>query len=132
MRASVCERRRIVYENGTFSYENFKIDNTNLNLNLDLNLNSSFKFDTTDDKQERQKEFRRWLTLTNYEGRCRSTENYSCLSKHDQANFRSQMKAIFRHILEQFAFTDACIVWDEIVDDEIEKPKTTKGVYVII
>ena len=44
MRASLCERRRIVYENGTFSYENFKIDNTNLNLNL----NSSFKFDTTD------------------------------------------------------------------------------------
>ena len=32
VRASLCERRRIVYENGTFSYENFKIDNTNLNL----------------------------------------------------------------------------------------------------
>jgi len=55
MRASLCERRRIVYENGTFSYENFKIENTNLNLNLklenfkldntNLNLNSSFKFD---------------------------------------------------------------------------------------
>ena len=51
VRASLCERRRIVYENGTFSYENFKIDNTNLNLNL--NLNSSFKFDTTGISQYR-------------------------------------------------------------------------------
>ena len=52
VRASLCERRRIVYGNGTFSYENFKIDNTNLNLNL--NLNSSFKFDTTGISQYRE------------------------------------------------------------------------------
>jgi len=46
VRASVCERRRIVDENGTFSYENFKIDNTNLNLNLNLKL-ENFKIENT-------------------------------------------------------------------------------------
>lgn len=42
------------------------------------------------------------------------------------------MKNIFRHILQQFASTDADIVWDHIIDDEFTKPKTTKGVYVVV
>lgn len=45
--------------------------------------------------------------------------------------FRNQMKAIFHHILQQFAFTDADVVWNDIVDGEFEKPKTTKGMYVV-
>ena len=64
MRASLCERRRIVYENGTFSYENFKIDNTNLNLNVSLN--SSFKFDTTGISQYRYTAIPRTPRISQY------------------------------------------------------------------
>ncbi len=41
------------------------------------------------DKQNRQKEFVRWFALTNYEERRLFTENYSCLSKRNQANYRN-------------------------------------------
>lgn len=81
-------------------------------------------------KEDVKREFRQWLASTNYRGRWRSTENYRSLSKHDQIIFRNQMKSIFRHVLEQFASTDADIVWDDIIDDEFKKPGTMKGRYV--
>lgn len=84
------------------------------------------------EKEDGKREFRQWLASTNYRGRWRATANYSCLSKHEQAKFRHQMKGIFLHVLEQFTSTDADVVWNDIVDDELAKPKTTKGVYVII
>lgn len=83
------------------------------------------------DKEDGKKEFRQWLESTNYRGRSRGTVNYSALHKHEQARFRNQMKSIFHHILQQFASTDADVVWDDIIDDELAKPKTTKGAYVI-
>ncbi len=41
------------------------------------------------------------------------------------------MKGILLHVLQQFAPTDVDVAWDDIVDDELKKPSTTKGVYVI-
>ncbi len=72
-----------------------------------------------------------WLVYTNYHGRCRSTNNYCSLSKHDQLVFRNQMKGIFHHILHQFAQNSADLVWDHIIDDETKRPNSTKNGYVI-
>jgi hypothetical protein len=78
-------------------------------------------------KANGKKEFRRWLASTGYQGRWRSTENYRALSRHDQATFRTQVKAIFHHVLNQLASTDADIVWEGVIDDETRKPTTTKN-----
>ncbi|CAM2700994.1 unnamed protein product [Rotaria socialis] len=45
-----------------------------------------------------------------YEGRWCSTDNYRSLSQHDQTMLRSQVKAIFRHVLHQLATKDVGIV----------------------
>ncbi|CAF1356373.1 unnamed protein product [Adineta ricciae] len=80
------------------------------------------------DEEDGKKELRGWLASTNYRGRWRSTANYSCLSKHERGKFRKQMKGIFLHVLQQFTSTDANVVWDDLIDDELAKPKTAKGV----
>ena len=78
-------------------------------------------------RDNENKEFKDWLASTDYRGRWRSTSDYSALSKHDQTTFRSQMRAIFRHVLHQLAPNDVHVVWDGIVDDETKRPTRTKG-----
>jgi hypothetical protein len=73
-------------------------------------------------KEDDKRELKRWLSSTNYEGRWRSTDNYCSLSRHNQITFRNQMKAIFRHVLCQFAPNDIDAVWEDIIDDGTEKP----------
>jgi hypothetical protein len=73
------------------------------------------------------KEFKDWLASTDYRGRWRATSDYCALGSHDQTTFRSQMRAIFRHVLHQLAPNDADVVWDGIVDDETKRPARTKG-----
>jgi hypothetical protein len=80
-------------------------------------------------KEDGKREFKQWLASTDYQGRWRSTNNYCSLSKHDQTIFRHQMKAIFHHVLHQLAPNDVDTVWDDIVDDETKKPRTTKNGY---
>lgn len=70
-----------------------------------------------------KKELKSWLKATNYTGRYRSTNNYSALDKHDRTAFRSQFKAIFRHVLEQFAPNDVDVIWSDIIDEELQKPR---------
>lgn len=77
----------------------------------------------------RRREFKKWLTSTGYQGRYRSTENYDSLSRHDQKVFRSQMKGIFHHILHQMVPTNASRIWDDLVNDEIQRPIKTKTGY---
>jgi len=72
-----------------------------------------------------------WLASTNYHGRCRSTDKYYSLCRHDQTAFLIQMKEIFQHILHQFAQNNADEVWDDIIGDEMKKPDTIKSGYVI-
>ncbi|CAF4616268.1 unnamed protein product [Rotaria socialis] len=57
-----------------------------------------------------KREFKQWLASTGYEGRWRSTDNYRSLSQHDKTTFRSQVKAIFRHVLHQLATKDVDVV----------------------
>jgi hypothetical protein len=72
-----------------------------------------------------KREFKQWLSSSGYEGRWRSTENYRSLSHRDQTTFRTQVKAIFRHVLNQLAPNDVDIVWEDLVDDEVRKPTNT-------
>ena len=76
-------------------------------------------------------ELKDWLASSNYAGRWRSTDNYSALSSHDQKTFRTQMKAIFLHVLQQLAPNDADLVWEDLIDQETEKTTKTKCGYEI-
>ncbi|CAF4203758.1 unnamed protein product, partial [Rotaria sp. Silwood2] len=78
-------------------------------------------------RDHEKREFKQWFAFTDYRGRCRSTENYCSLNRHDQKAFRSQMKAIFHHILLLLVPNDADIVWEDLVDDETKKSAKTKG-----
>jgi hypothetical protein len=67
--------------------------------------------------------FKQWLISTGYEGRYRSTENCQGLSRYDQTAFRSQAKAIFRHVLKfQLSPNDADVAWEDLMDEETSKP----------
>jgi hypothetical protein len=79
------------------------------------------------EKEHGRREFKQWLATTDYNGRCRSTKNYCSLNRYDQITFRSQMKAIFHHVLYQFVGNDADTVWDDLVYDETKKPNTTRN-----
>lgn len=76
-----------------------------------------------------KKELKEWLASTNYKGRWRSTDDYLSLSSHDQKVFRNQMKDIFRHILNHMATNFGDMVWNDMIEDELEKPMTTKTGY---
>ena len=79
-----------------------------------------------------KKEFRERLASTNYKGRWRSMDNYLSLSSHDQRVFRNQMKEIFHHILDHMAPNVGDLVWNDIIEDELEKPTKTKVGYDIL
>lgn len=73
-------------------------------------------------KVDTKRDFKQWLISTEYKGRWRSTDNYQGLSQRDQAAFRSQAKAIFRHILKcQLSPNDADVVWEDLIDEETSK-----------
>ena len=77
-------------------------------------------------KASEKREFKQWLADSEYVGRWRSTDDYRSLGRHSQAAFRSQAKAIFRHVLKQLAPNDADVVWEDMIDDETRKPTRTK------
>jgi hypothetical protein len=74
----------------------------------------------------KKREFRQWLTSSGYEGRWRSTDDYQSLRRHDKTTFRTQLKAIFHHVLIHLAPNDAEVVWEDFIDDETRKPARTK------
>ena len=84
---------------------------------------------TSSDTGQGNKELKEWLASTNYKGRWRSTDNYLALSRHGQKTFRNQMKDIFRHVLLYMASSVGDVVWNDIIDDEMQKPTTTNGGY---
>ena len=42
------------------------------------------------------------------------------------------MKDIFRHVLLYMASSVGDVVWNDIIDDEMQKPTTTNGGYDIL
>jgi hypothetical protein len=56
------------------------------------------------------REFRQWLPASGYDRRRCSTDDYRSLLRHDPTTFRSEAKAIFRHVLNQLAPNDADVV----------------------
>lgn len=57
-------------------------------------------------------------------------KNYLALSSHDQRTFRNQMRDIF-HIILYMASSAEDVVWNDIIDDEMQKPTKTNGGYDI-
>ena len=74
----------------------------------------------------KKRDFTQWLASSGYDGRWRSTDDYKSLSRHDKTTFRTQVKAIFRHVLIHLAPNDADEVWEDFIDDETRKPMKTK------
>ena len=74
----------------------------------------------------KKQDFTKWLASSGYDGRWRSTDDYTSLSRHDKTTFRTQLKAIFRHVLIHLAPNDAEVVWEDFIDDENRKPARTK------
>ena len=73
-----------------------------------------------------KREFRKWLSFTGYNGRWRSTDNYQSLNRHEQTNFRRQVKGILRHILHQLAQNDVDAVWEDLMNEELKTPNRIK------
>ena len=79
-----------------------------------------------------KKEFKEWLASPNYRARWRSTDNYLSLSSHDQMVFHNQMKEIFHYILDYVTSNVGALVWNDIIENELEKSTKTKAGYNIL
>jgi hypothetical protein len=83
--------------------------------------------DTTPCQETNEKQvITKFLAASSYDDRWRSTDDYVSLSRHDGKTFRTQLKAIFRHVLFYLAPNDVDVLWQEFIDDDTRKATETK------